>query len=332
MSPRGTRTSLILTCLALLTSQGNTFAAKTPAVAPVAVAKLAVGSPAPSFAPTAWLKGDPLSTFEKDKLYLIEFWATWCGPCVGSIPHLNDLHNRFADKGLVIVGVNIWDKKPTAETFVQKQGDKMRYRVAFDEKATGQVTRDWVDAAGITGIPTTLVVRDGKIIWKCHPGDLNETRLKQLLAGKPVLPEWITAGSYKTVDQARKWKLENSYYQNPSNPDEQLKVIAEILADPNFYESEKLSYRILKCDILVRKKKDFPAALTVLNELASQYPDKFVKQVQLAERALTYTEETKVRDFALFAESCHNRADAIKIPPGFRDTVAEVIKATEATR
>src|SRR5437899_4298269 len=132
--------------------------------------KLAAGSPAPDFKPAQWLKGEPVTAFDKDKTYLIECWATWCGPCVAAIPHINELHNKYKDKGLVVIGMDVWEQTSTkAEAFVKGKGDGMAYRVAFAEGDTGTFSKLWLEAVGIQGIPHTFIVQDQKLLWQGSP-------------------------------------------------------------------------------------------------------------------------------------------------------------------
>src|SRR5687768_7019611 len=83
--------------------------------------KLMVGHPAPKLQVSKWVQGEPVKEFERDKAYIVEFWATWCGPCITSIPHLNEIHNKFKDKGLVVIGQDVWENKTEAvEPFIKK--------------------------------------------------------------------------------------------------------------------------------------------------------------------------------------------------------------------
>lgn len=148
-------------------------------------AKLAVGSGAPVFKPAMWIQGEPVTAFQKDHIYLIECWATWCGPCVAAIPHVNALHQKFQDQGLVVIGLNVMEDDVTAvESFVNKQGDRMSYRVAFDGGGkSGEFARNWLMAAGANGIPHTFVVRENKLCWQGNPKALSEDMVSAMLAG-----------------------------------------------------------------------------------------------------------------------------------------------------
>ena len=150
---------------------------------------LKVGDPAPKLQTGKWVQGDPVKNFEKGKAYIVEFWATWCGPCRVFIPHLNELHKKFKDKGLVVIGQNCWEKDESqVETFIKKMGDKMTYRVALDDKTSdkkGAMAKTWMEAAGRDGIPSAFLVdTKGKIAWIGHPMSLKEEEIEAALAGK----------------------------------------------------------------------------------------------------------------------------------------------------
>ena len=78
-------------------------------VAWVGVAQgLEIGDPAPALNVAEWIKGPPavLAEGKGKTVYVIEFWATWCGPCRMSIPHLTELQAKYKGKGVVIIGVS----------------------------------------------------------------------------------------------------------------------------------------------------------------------------------------------------------------------------------
>lgn len=148
-------------------------------------ATLKVGDAAPKLQIAEWVQGEPVKEFERDKAYIVEFWATWCGPCRESIPHVNDLQARFKDKGLVVIGQSVWERNSNAVApFVKKMGQQMTYRVALDTDE-GMMGKTWMDAAGQDGIPTAFVVdKRGIIAWIGHPTKLKESVLEQVLAGR----------------------------------------------------------------------------------------------------------------------------------------------------
>jgi thiol-disulfide isomerase/thioredoxin len=150
---------------------------------------LKVGDPAPKLQTGKWVQGDPVKDFQKGKAYIVEFWATWCGPCRASIPHVNELYNQFKDKGLVVIGQNCWEKDESlVAPFVKKMGDKMTYRVALDDKSSnskGAMATSWMAAAGRKGIPSAFLVdTKGRIAWIGHPMQLKDQMIEDALAGK----------------------------------------------------------------------------------------------------------------------------------------------------
>lgn len=146
-------------------------------------ATLNIGDPAPGLQVAHWVKGSPVGGFETGKVYVVEFWATWCGPCKQSIPHLTELAHQFKDK-VTFIGVDVMEKDTnTVVKFVDGQGEKMDYHVAID-RAEGVMANTWLKAADQNGIPSAFVVDGaGRIAWIGHPMDSLDKTLDQVLSG-----------------------------------------------------------------------------------------------------------------------------------------------------
>ncbi|MFM8892122.1 MAG: redoxin domain-containing protein, partial [Planctomycetia bacterium] len=127
-----------------------------------------------------------ITTFEKDKVYVIEFWATWCGPCLTSIPHLRDLQIEHKD-AITVIGVSD-ESRETIDAFLEREQDGTTFRditrqywLATDPD--GSVKRDYMRAADQNGIPTAFIVgKSGDIEWIGHPMRMDEP-LAQIVAG-----------------------------------------------------------------------------------------------------------------------------------------------------
>lgn len=137
-----------------------------------------LGDPAPELKIDQWVKGEPVKV-NGDGIYVVEFWATWCGPCKISIPHLTEMQKQF--KNVSFVGITD-EKEPVVKKFVAQMGDKMAYRVAIDEDH--ETSKNYMEAFHENGIPHAFVVQNKKIVWHGHPMDHLEETLEEITAGK----------------------------------------------------------------------------------------------------------------------------------------------------
>jgi len=116
-----------------------------------------------------WVKGDPvdLAALKGRNIVVVEFWATWCGPCRVSIPHLTEMQKKFQDRGVIFVGVS--DETPAkVKPFVDNMGEKMDYTVAVDKNR--MTSAGYMGAYGVNGIPHAFVVdKEGRVAWHGHP-------------------------------------------------------------------------------------------------------------------------------------------------------------------
>jgi thiol-disulfide isomerase/thioredoxin len=167
---------------------------------------LKIGDSAPKLEIAKWVKGTPVKEFAANQVYVVEFWATWCGPCRQSIPHLTELAKQYKGK-VTIIGVNSFEVPPgttstdyfaAVEAFVKEMGAQMEYSVALDGPE-GKMATTWMEAAAQSGIPTAFVVGgDKQILWIGHPMELKPV-LDDVLAGK-----WdVKAARAKAEEEAR---------------------------------------------------------------------------------------------------------------------------------
>jgi thiol-disulfide isomerase/thioredoxin len=156
-----------------------------------------LGDPAGALAINAWVKGKPVDVKDGKNIYVVEFWATWCGPCRVSIPHLTELQKKFKDKGVVFVGISD-EPLATVKPFVDSMAAKMDYVIACDDN---RLTNDrYMAAYGQGGIPTAFIVgKDGKVLWVGHPMAELETTLNEILAGKYDLQAVIKRGELRAA-------------------------------------------------------------------------------------------------------------------------------------
>ncbi|MBI2517954.1 MAG: TlpA family protein disulfide reductase [Opitutae bacterium] len=130
---------------------------KTEAVAARPAVKLPVVSKAPAWKMTDLAGHEVSSESLKGKVVVVDFWATWCGPCIAEIPGYVALQNKYGKDGLVIVGASVDRKGPAhVKQFADKNG--MNYTLVMADDAVQEAF------GGFDAIPTTFLIdRDGNI-------------------------------------------------------------------------------------------------------------------------------------------------------------------------
>ena len=135
---------------------------------------------APDFSLTD-ISGKPLKLADyRGKVVMLDFWATWCGPCRIEIPGFVELQKRYGDQGFAVIGISMDDSSDAAAVADFYKQFQMNYPVAIGNERLGELY------GGVLGLPTTLVIgRDGRIYAK-HVGaagvDVFESEIKQLLS------------------------------------------------------------------------------------------------------------------------------------------------------
>jgi|LauGreDrversion4_2_1035121.scaffolds.fasta_scaffold13198_5 cytochrome c biogenesis protein CcmG/thiol:disulfide interchange protein DsbE len=144
-------------------------------LAPVSGGSDMRGKKVPAFNVEKWLTARP---DPGKRLVAMDFWATWCPPCRASIPHLNELHQKFGDD-ILFVGISD-EKEPAYNQGLKKYKLKpadFRYSLALDSKSTMK------GFFQISGIPHMAIFSpDGIVRWQGHPMSLQEEDIQKLVA------------------------------------------------------------------------------------------------------------------------------------------------------
>lgn len=183
-------------------------------------AGLTVGSKAPTLDIEHWIsdgggKFKPLKQFEPGKVYVVEFWATWCGPCKACMPHLAELQRKYAQQGVQIVSVSDEDletvneflksnvpagmlrsmqtKSESTDQSVEAASEGVVNEMTFQQLTSAyclttdpdqSTYKDYMEASAEGGIPTSFLVgKQGLIEWIGHPMEIDQP-LADLIADR----------------------------------------------------------------------------------------------------------------------------------------------------
>lgn len=158
----------------------------TPAEQSDSTGGLIIGDTAPQISIGKWVKGDAVESFAKDQVYVVEFWATWCGPCLANMPHLASLQTEYGDK-VTFIGVTAEEEDVVSDFMAQDSrggqpwSEVLTYTIALDKDR--ETNTAYMEAAGQNGIPCAFVVgKTGKVEWIGHPAAIDDP-LKQVVDG-----------------------------------------------------------------------------------------------------------------------------------------------------
>ncbi len=114
-----------------------------------------LGQPAPKLDMADWINGEVTPEAMRGKIVVLDFWATWCGPCIAAIPHNNEMAKKYADKGVLVIGACGGGREQAMGDVAKKHN--MEYPTARTTPAT---SKGWK----VQWWPTYAVIdRDGKV-------------------------------------------------------------------------------------------------------------------------------------------------------------------------
>ena len=253
----------LLVSAAICTAETAAPAAKTAETTLVAGSALTTDV----FAKLDWIQGSGPKAWEPGKVYIFECWATWCGPCLAAIPHVNELHKKYAAKGLIVSGINVWeDGKDKVAEFVKNKGDGMSYNVAYTGKG-GAFETEWLKPAGITGIPHAFVVKDGKLVMKTHPMQLTEEVIEALLAGGDAQKKAMDGLASKQAAQDKVKGVMMAFGQAKAKSDAE--GMQKAMGDLKELDKDSAYLPMMDFDVLIAKR-DWAAAEAAIGTLPDQ--------------------------------------------------------------
>lgn len=261
--------------------------------------------------PEVWLQGTPVKEWEKDKVYIFEFWATWCGPCLAAMPHMEQLHQAFKDNPrMQIIGVNVMDRKtPEAlKEFIKNRPTPLNYTMAVD--VDGKKTREkWLEPLKVNGIPHAFAVKNGRLIWRGHPSQLSEKTMQAML--KPDFSAASLPGEEREAG-VREWQ----HYRETSQKVRELvekdgklgaqALLKQVQDSGKFPQDQVIQLKMIPFLVLAEQGK-FEEAQSVLNDVSREYPDDYRVQIDIAGTLMEGKSVPAGKMDAALVERCLNR-------------------------
>lgn len=125
---------------------------------------LKVGQAVPDFEYVLADGGKARLSDSRGKVRVLDFWATWCGPCIAAMPKVEALHQKVKGQGVEVLGLAVMDEREAFDNWIDKSGGKYSYRFGFDASGARHEAGGVADKWGVYAIPTLFVIdKDDKI-------------------------------------------------------------------------------------------------------------------------------------------------------------------------
>ncbi len=310
-----------------------------------AEALLSIGSNAPSLNISDWLqqgqgKYPKVTRFEPGNVYVVEFWATWCGPCIQSMPHLAKLQEEYADRKVQIISVSDESVEEVNEFLKRPAGKKDGEAITFDQLTSvyclttdpdGSTQLAYTRAAKLNGIPCAFIVgKEGKIEWIGHPMEMDDPLLQV------VEDRWnreAFAQQYneeKGLESLKEMLAELLQDPNESNPSAK-KIDAAFGMIDEFQKKLKTpsiikQARFLKFDLLIQFRSDAPETVEVGREVFKDFSARPIELHSLTWGIYEFANAGHLKNLKIVEEALKaTEAVLPKVPAEQRGTVLDTI-------
>ena len=271
---------------------------------------LGVGDAAPPFEVESWLNGEPVKLFAPGKVYVVEFWATWCGPCLANVPHLSAIARAYPGRVEVVAATSPdrWGNSLDAvKKFLAARGDRIAYHIAWLPGFAGLggevgIHRNpWFRQSGLESLPTAFVVDGrGRIAFIGDPLTLDEP-LRRIVAG-----EWDLAAA------SRRW-------EDGRRAEEKRLELEKLLASGDALAARTLAFRLVRVE-----SGDEPRAMSLVASAIAGSP------LKADRRLLDIAFEAAARSVALTKKKSPGMLDVMARVEFLRGDVAGAIESEEA--
>ena len=162
-------------------------------VSSISIAAGNVGEKAPRISTRQWMNtSHPEPARLQGRVYALEFWATWCPPCVKNIPHIEKIYKKYKPKGLEFIALSADRSAAPLARFMKQKN--ITYPVALDKGTS--------DAFGIRYYPTVVIVNtEGKVAWRGNPADpaMEKHLALELKKAAPPIIKGVELGQFKSM-------------------------------------------------------------------------------------------------------------------------------------